>query len=148
MMEPVEAFGYYEKERVKMDEIRKFQELMNTDEEFQKKLKDALETYTGEKTDEAVFNQVLIPLASEYGITATYDEYKAYIDQLKDQELNNAEISQVAGGKSGGLIAGGCYVIGHGVGGGGGNGAGVGCALLGVGWGTLTCAGKGSRNDE
>ena len=84
MMEPVEAFGYYEKERVKMDEIRKFQELMSTDEEFQKKLKDALETYTGEKTDEAVFNQVLIPLASEYGITATYDEYKAYIDQLKD----------------------------------------------------------------
>ena len=54
--------------------IKKFEELLKTDEAFQKKLADAAQAYNGEMTEEAIFNNVLVPIASEYGITATIDE--------------------------------------------------------------------------
>ena len=43
--------------------IKKFEELQRTDETFQAKLKAAVESYTGENTEEAVFNGVLVPVA-------------------------------------------------------------------------------------
>ena len=43
--------------------IRKFVELQRTDETFQAKLKAAVESYTGENSEEAVFNGVLVPVA-------------------------------------------------------------------------------------
>ena len=72
---------------------KKFIELMHTDETFQSKLKDALSSYTGEQTPEAVFNNVLSPLAKEYGISISFEEYIKSISELSDDELD-----QVAGG--------------------------------------------------
>ena len=46
------------------DGVRKFEELIKTDEQLQEKLKMALENYTGERTEEAVFNNVLVPAAA------------------------------------------------------------------------------------
>ena len=85
------------------DGILKFRELLLTNEEFQAKLKNAVESYDGEKSEEGVFNNILMPIASEYGISATYDEFKAYMEHLAsdDVELNTEEIAQVAGGDKG-----------------------------------------------
>jgi phosphoribosylamine--glycine ligase len=46
--------------------IKKFEKLLRTDESFQAKLKAAVESYTGEKNEEAVFNGVLLPVAKDY----------------------------------------------------------------------------------
>ena len=61
-----------------------------------------MESYTGEKTEEAVFNNVVVPFAAQYDITATYDEFKAYLEHLaaEDTEMNKDEVAQVAGGRS------------------------------------------------
>ena len=99
--------------------IEKFRKLLLTDEDFRSKLKDAMEAYTGEKTEEAVFQNVVIPFAASYGITATYDEFKDYLEHLnsEDTEMDKDEIAQVAGGKHYGLGTELCYYIGMGVGG-------------------------------
>lgn len=125
--------------------IRKFRELLLTDEAFQQKLKAATEAYTGEQTEEAVFNDVLAPLAAEYGITATYEEFHDYI--LGDQEMDQEELTQVAGGKSGGLGGQFCFGLGLGAGGGGGDGTGGACAIIGGGWGIYKCAGSGETTE-
>ncbi len=120
--------------------IKKFAELLNTDEAFRAKLKAAAESYNGEKTDEAVFSGVLVPLAAEYGITATFEEFQAYMSN--DQPISDDEVKQIAGGdKKKGYGMGGarCYGIGIGVGGAGGNGAGGGCFMVGGGMGSYEC---------
>ena len=79
--------------------IKKFEELLKTDEAFQKKLADVAQAYNGEMTEEAIFNNVLVPIASEYGITATLDELKDYLEGLvNNQEMDEDELKQVAGG--------------------------------------------------
>ena len=42
---------------------------------FQEKLKSAVESYTGKKTEEAVFETILVPLAKEYGVSQIYHVY-------------------------------------------------------------------------
>lgn len=127
-----------------MNNIEKFRELLLTDVAFQKKLQAAVEAYTGEQTEKAVYNNILIPLAGEYNITATYDEFKDYMEKLSDAEMSKDELAQVAGGGKGqgaGVV--GCFGVGMGVGGGGGDGAGAGCAMVGIGWGGAVCKGSG-----
>ena len=128
------------------EDIRKLQKLLLTDEDFQNKLKAAAEAYDGEQTEEAVFNGVLVPLAAEYGITATFDEYKEYMSglnelEISELELSEEEMSQIAGGKpdGGGLGVTDCKGVGGGVGAlGSSGGAGI-CALVGIGWGRQAC---------
>lgn len=126
--------------------IKKFAELMNTDEAFKAKLNAAMQSYKGEMTPEAVYNDVLSPLAKEYGISVSLEEFNDYISSQtnKDGSLSFDELGQVAGGKARGAVAAACSVIGAGIGGGGGDGAGGGCALIGVGWGTTRCLGDGT----
>lgn len=123
--------------------IRKFRELLLTDEAFQQKLKAAAESYTGEQTEEALFNGVIAPLAAEYGISGTFDEFKEFVSNPGDQEMDSAELTQVAGGGKG---AGGSLCLGVGIG--------IGqtedddkinshCIAVGVG-GTGACAGVGA----
>ena len=125
--------------------IKKFAELMNTDEAFKAKLSAAAESYKGEMTPEAVYNDVLSPLAKEYGISVSLEELNEFISsQGSDESLSFDELGQVAGGKetSGqGKIA--CFGPGVGLGGAGGNGGGGGCALIGVGWRKVICSGEG-----
>ena len=78
-----------------MEGIKKLQELMHSDETFQQKLKDALASYSGEQSEEAIFDAVLTPLAKEYDISATYEEFK----ELKGTHtLSEDELEQVSGG--------------------------------------------------
>ena len=42
--------------------LKKMEELLRTDTAFQEKLKAAMESYTGEQKEEAVFNAILVPL--------------------------------------------------------------------------------------
>lgn len=124
--------------------IKKFRDLLLTDEKFQQKLKAAAEAYTGEQTEEAVFSEVLVPLAQEYGISATYDEFHEYV--TNGQEMDKAELEQLAGGKSGGSGTTACIAIGYGIGGGGGDGTGGACLAIGGGWGLVHCWGSGKTN--
>lgn len=126
--------------------LKKIEELWKTDAAFQEKLNAAMETYTGEQTEQAVFEGVLAPLAKEYGVSASFEEFQEYIEKifLQDKELNDAEINQVVGGgKGGGLGKTWCYVIGGGAGGGAGSESGGACAFIGAGWGHVDCMAKG-----
>jgi len=95
--------------------------------------------------DNAILTGVLSPLASEYGIKASYDEFKTYITSLADQELGSEEIAQVAGGKGAGFGAAACYIIGAGLGGGvDGDDGDAGCCFIGFGNSYLACAVSGA----
>lgn len=122
----------------------KFRELLLTDEEFRAKLQKASETYTGDQTEEAVFNNVLVPLAAEYGITETFEEFKTHLTSLEDRELSSDEIAQISGGGkgSGGIGANLCLGIGVG----GGITKGTLCAAVGFGD-TGACAIEGAWVD-
>lgn len=90
-------------------DLIKFRELLNTDTDFQDKLRKAAESYTGESDDKAVFDNLLVPLAGEYGLSATYEEFVEYLGAFMGDggsELSEEELAMVAGGK--GL----CFVIG------------------------------------
>ena len=90
-------------------DLIKFRELLNTDTEFQDKLRKAAESYTGEPGDKAVFENLLIPLAKEYGLSATFEEFVEYLKAFMgggEAELSEDELAMVAGGK--GI----CFVVG------------------------------------
>jgi len=133
-----------------VNNIEKFRELLLTDKEFQNKLKTAAEAYTGEQTEEAVFNNVIVPFAAEYGITGSFEEFKDYLNSLSDSEIiNNDELSQIAGGdsKAGGVGGTACFGIGLGMLGSAGKDGGGLCVVVGAGWGMAECAGEGTAEN-
>ena len=69
-----------------------------------------MESYTGEKTEEAVFSGVLLPVAKEYGISVRYEELQDYISNLAhtDEIMDKDELTQIVGGKGGGFGSGYC----------------------------------------
>ena len=83
-------------------DVRKFEELMRNDPEIQKKLVERAENYTGDKTDaKELFNEVILPVAKEAGLEATYEEMVEYINSLNltpGDELSEDELQQIAGG--------------------------------------------------
>ncbi len=119
--------------------LKQFENLLRTDTEFQEKLKTAADNYKGNMDDRSVFEGLLVPLAKEYGITATYDEFQEYLESLRKisegecVNLSQDELEQVAGGKSGGLGAVGCSGVGSGIGFSGGDNGISACICLGGG---------------
>lgn len=86
------------------ENIKKFEELLRSDEDVQAKVRAAGSAYEGDKTDErAVFEALIAPVAAELGLPFTYEEGRAYARALKP--LDDDEVSAVAGG---GI----CYIIG------------------------------------
>jgi len=126
--------------------LKKFEELLKNDPDFQKELQKRAENYSGEPDEKAFFDSVLIPFAEEYGISATYEEYQEYIQGLINAPLSAEEMEQVTGGYGSGKGYGGvaCAAVGLGLGGGGGNGTGGGCYFLGGGWGGVACIKDGT----
>ena len=125
-----------------MENLEKCRELFLTDEKFQKKLKAAAEAYTGEQTEEAIFNSILVPLAAEYGITATFDEFKDYIASLNNgAEMSKDELCRIAGGKvnGGGVGINQCNYVGLGLGVVASSESGGVCVLIGGGGGADFC---------
>ena len=129
--------------------IKKFEELLKTDESFKAKLQAAAEAYTGEENEEAVFNGVLLPVAKEYGISASYEELKDYIGNLAstDEIMDEEELKQIAGSKGGGFGAGVCYGVGIGWGAAGGDGGSVACIVVGHGT-KYCCLGEGDPHGD
>ena len=130
-------------------DIIKFQELLNSDSEFREKLSKAAEVYAGGTNGREVFDNLLLPLAQEYGLSATYDEFSEYVSAAgkADSELSEDELAQIAGGKGGGIGVGECLSLGFGFGAGGAStgddwGGGV-CVLIGAGIGIFECIGPG-----
>ena len=133
--------------------ISKFRELLLTDSEFQDKLRTAAETVDGGQTAEEVFSNILSPLAAQYGITATFDEFKEYIRNLSDdsEKMSEEELQQVSGGEGKGVGVSACYAaIGVGFAGGSdfydddpNKNRYAGCIVIGAGQGASACVGKG-----
>lgn len=129
------------------DGIRRFRELLLTDEAFQEKLKAAADAYTGEQDEEAVFRAVLAPLGKEYGIDVSFEEFLDYMKERssKDGAMNDDELRQIAAGDKGsGFGASACLAIGIGLGGAQDDTGGVGCVVVGAGNTSSACAGEGS----
>ncbi len=99
----------------------KFRELLFSDADFQAELSKAAEAYSGEQDDKAIFDNLLVPLAEKYGLSGTYEEFGEFIGSFiadTETELSEDELSQIAGGKGGGLGIGKCLAFGVGIGGG------------------------------
>ena len=92
-------------------DIMKFRELLISDSGFAEKFSKAAEEYTGEQNEKAVFDNLLMPFAEEYGLSASYEEFSEFVSALSggsDSELSEDELAQVAGGKgTGGFLCGG-----------------------------------------
>lgn len=132
------------------DTFIKFQELVTTDEKFREKLQTAIENYKGEQTEEAIFEQVLVPLAKEAGFSATYKEFQEFKESFANKEASEEELGQIAGGKDGnGAGATACLGIGAGAGlVGGENGNAQICMAVGIGFGAGICFVKGVATDS
>ena len=125
-------------------DISKFRELLLTDADFQEKVRKAAEAYKGEQDEKAVFDKLLTPIAEEYGLSATFEEFKEYIRAFTDGaegELSDDELSQVAGGKGFGAAA--CAKAGIGIGYASKGGISGACFIFGGGSGFVACAGVG-----
>ena len=96
-------------------DLVKFRDLLSSDPEFREKFKKAAQVYSGEQDEKAVFDNLLLPLTKEYGLSATYEEFKSYIGTFAgdaESELSEDELSQVAGGKNSGYGL--CFGVGGG----------------------------------
>ena len=84
-------------------DVEKYVELLKTNEAMREKLEDAAKNYTGEKTEEAVFRNLIQPAAKEAGLSFTEEEYKSYFSN-NIETLDLDEMDQVAGGTMGGGV--------------------------------------------
>jgi len=127
------------------DDFMKFMERVKTDENLQKKLEEAGKNYTGEQTEEAVFNSVVVPIAKKAGFSIDLDDTRQPV-----QELNLDEMEQVDGGFELGAGVGlyQCHGLGGGLGFGFGDGKAGGCIIIGGGNTTQVCAAVGDAEDK
>ena len=80
-----------------LENVGKFQELLNSDEALQAKFRAAAEACAAEEKDElASFEAVVAPLAGELGLPFTYDEAKQYA--LGNSDLTDEQLDSVNGG--------------------------------------------------
>jgi len=127
--------------------IEKFIELVKADEALQKELQSTADGYTGETTLEAVFHNILQPIAQKAGLPFTEEDCREYL-AVQSESLNLDEMGQVSGGEGGaGVGVSYCDGVGGGVNVTGGA-AGFGfCILVGYGEGFAGCAFMGVTDD-
>ena len=83
------------------ENVKKFYEQLNGDEELQKKIKSLADSYTGDKSDEkAAFEAVVAPVAKEAGYEFTYEEAVEAAKEAAEGEIPDDEAEAVAGGKA------------------------------------------------
>ena len=80
-------------------DLQNFNILLEKDTKLQEKVKSAAENYGGEKTQKAIYTNVLIPIAEEAGFHFTWEDIQEYALQISSsiQDLNGDEMDQVAG---------------------------------------------------
>ena len=82
-----------------MADVKRFEELLRSDEGLQAKLRDAMDAFQGDPSDgRAVFDAVVTPLAEELGIPVTFDEYMEYVSE--GAEFSDDELDALSGGLS------------------------------------------------
>ena len=126
-------------------DLEKFGEMLRTDPDLQESIAEAAVSHSGTLSTEEAYN-LLKPFAEAHGFHATFGEFKEYLDTINrsnDGTLSDNELEQVAGGKSRGLGATECYVVGGGLGASGGDGEGGLCVGIGFGWGNSACCTDG-----
>lgn len=80
-----------------MSNVRKFEELLRSDETLQEKLRAATEAWEGSRDDErAVFEAVVAPLAEEVGLPFSFEEAVEFAKG--DQALSLDDLDEAAGG--------------------------------------------------
>ena len=84
-------------------DLKKFVDLLKTDEALLERMTSASESYTGETNPEAVFQNLFLPIAEEAGCHFTWEEFQEYAEQEVSaiKEMNLDEMDQVSGGDSG-----------------------------------------------
>ena len=82
-----------------LENVKKFYEQLNGDEELQKKIKSLADSYTGDKSDEkAAFEAVVAPVAKEAGYEFTYEEATEAAKEAAEGEIPDDDAANVAGG--------------------------------------------------
>ena len=82
-----------------LENVKKFYEQLNGDEELQKKIKALADSYTGDKSDEkASFEAVVAPVAKEAGYEFTYEEATEAVKEAAEGEIPDDDVANVAGG--------------------------------------------------
>ena len=82
-----------------VDQVKAFLAKVKEDEALGKKLKDAKDAYTGDKSDkDAVFTAVVIPVAAAAGFNFTVADFKEAFGS-GEGEASDDELDKVAGGE-------------------------------------------------
>ena len=88
------------------ENIKKFENLMISDESLIARFNEASKSYVGDVNDErAFFDKVIAPIAEEAGVPFTFDELVKAKDNLG--ELDESELAAVSGG------SGFCFLVGY-----------------------------------
>ena len=97
--------------------VDKFVALIKEDPSLSEKFNSAVENYNGDQSIEDIFQNILLPLAKEYGCDFTLEDMQEYIhrEEASVLELSSDEMDIVAGGGGGvGIGASACFIIGLG----------------------------------
>ncbi len=86
-----------------LENVERFERLLKEDEELQAKLAAATKAYDGAETDEAMFEELLAPIAAGVGLPFTLDEALAHASTCRN--LSDSELDAVAGGSTY------CYIV-------------------------------------
>lgn len=100
------------------NDIGKFIDLFKRNNQFQEKLKTAIIDFKGNLKEEAVYTDIFLPLASEYGLSISSEDFRVYIERMscEDEEMTDDELSLVSGGSVKGWVINRCTSIGVGIG--------------------------------
>ena len=118
------------------NKVKLFIGKVHTDADIYTKLTEASKSYDGEKTDEAIWENVYGPLAKDLGYDVTFDDFMKYVKGVEEsRELSLDELENVAGGGSICWILGFGSVTGLGYDDDGDGGMGIACYYIGIGFG-------------
>lgn len=77
--------------------LEQFLKQISEDKALQEKLQARMKAFTGEKTEKAAFDGVLVPLAKENGLEVSFEDLEAL---RAETDLSADELQQAAGGFS------------------------------------------------
>ena len=86
-----------------LENVERFERLLKESEGLQAKLAAATKAYDGAEKDEAMFEELLAPIAAGVGLPFTLDEALAHASTCRN--LSDSELDAVAGGSTY------CYIV-------------------------------------
>ncbi len=81
------------------ENVKRFNELLEKDEQLKNKIRAAFAAYDRDKNDDkAVFDAVIVPVAAQAGYEFTYEEAMAELKTSGYDGLSENELGEAAGG--------------------------------------------------